>query len=209
MTRPTPRNLFFVLLTFDLLLIGFHLLMLADVAPAIREMEVTREDGWPSYYLFVKWLVSGMLLTTAAMKGLRGMGPLAAVMFILFLDDAFRGHEKLGDDLEEAGLVPADAGLGEVAIAAMMGLLFLALIFVAYRRAATATRPSVLIFAVLILLLATAGVGIDYVHAFTTGFLEKVIGIAEDGLELIVGSGFVWFGARALLEALDGSTTGR
>jgi hypothetical protein len=123
----------------------------------------------------------------------------AALFLYLLLDDSLSIHENGGELVAQAlgfspmiGLRPQD--FGELAATAFFGLLYAGILVVAYyfSHDHTAKKLSKYLL-IMLVILALAGVVVDMVHILASGNLSLgfLLGIVEDGGEMIVMSGIV------------------
>lgn len=195
------RILLFTFLAIDFIFMGLHAMgslgYLSD-----PNFSVTKNFGYAETFQYLK---AGFLAICFLILAIKYGRPLfycwtAAFTFIL-LDDSIEIHEYLGYHLGEF-LENNNLGFnlgnsaGELIVFGIFGLLiFVPLFYYFYkskdREVKIVTQDMFILFAGLIFF----GVGIDLVHDFTaTGtVLNGVLGLAEDGGEMLIMSVMVWY----------------
>lgn len=202
------RTLTISLVLVDLLFITMNLVASA----AAREhlilqvpdfLRVTRDNSLPEDFNYIKWGVISVALIWMSIRD-RWLAPfLWAVIFALLLfDDSLQLHERLGHELAVRADLPsyqmlAGDDVGELLVFALLGGIVLALTTFLLTRKGADIRLLSLRYLVVILALGFFGVGLDAMHQVVAHFVEgtfvdtvlpQILGVAEDGGEMIVGS---------------------
>ncbi|MDY6948808.1 MAG: hypothetical protein SXG53_24195, partial [Pseudomonadota bacterium] len=120
----------------------------------------------------------------------------AVVFAFLLLDDAFQFHENFGHWLGSQYSLPVAFGLrsediGELLFASLIGGATVLLIGFGYWRGDADARIVARDIALLVIVLAALGVGVDMLHVITyfkAPLLGQVLLIVEDGGEMLVVS---------------------
>ncbi len=200
-----------LLLATDLLLILLHLLHTFTGFFAHNNYSIEAERGFAEIYQYVKFfwvvLMSGWLWWRTSEKSYLSW---SVVFGYFLLDDSFRLHESLGGKIalyfnysEGLGLRAKD--FGEMTIMAVFGVFILSVLGLGYYFGSPTFRSRFKILFVGILLLIGFGAAIDILHsALVEGsLLFTLVGIVEDGGELLVVSGMTWY----VYSLLVGKTT--
>ncbi len=186
------------LIVVNLVLGAFFLAGMLGRVPKPWRLETEINIG--SIYTFFKWLTLAAILYALGRRTREFVHfALAGIFLFLLLDDTLRFHENLGNVIEfrlsptpRWGMAGDD--IGELFVLGLMGLGVLATLTAAFRRSGPGTRAEILSFGLLFLLLGFAGVVLDVLHAaagispVTPELLKLLLGIAEDGGEMVVAS---------------------
>jgi len=192
---PGAGLLLWLLLAADGLFIAVHL-WAAEARPGQRLLSIEADNGYPEVFQYLKffWLA---LLTALLAWRTRAFGCLSwsGLFLYLLLDDLLRLHEDGGAALAEAWQLPALLGLrpkdlGELAVTAGAALVLLPAIALAWSRGGPGLRSLSRRLAPLLALLVLAGVGLDLLASALqpTGWPRLLLGILEDGGEMVVVS---------------------
>ena len=162
---------------------------------------IETDKGYAEVYQYLKYLWIIVLLFFISIKERTLLYLPWFLLFAYFLvDDALRVHELLGKQIGEyIGIRPPfglrQDDLGELIVSACAGLLLLPAMLAAYRSAARANRKVFHDLVLLVLLLVIFGVGVDMVHIVFSGSprMELVLGILEDGGEMLAVSLLLWY----------------
>lgn len=194
---------FAVLALGDLAFIGLETVLraavhwrLMDKVPSL--LMVTNDGTLPEFYNYAKWVVIGGVLGWAFFRTRAKLFLAFAVTFLVVLaDDSLQLHELFGAAVAEAISAPTILGLktqyyGEMALWAILGVLVTAMLWHGFRTSdAAARRLGLPLLAIFGALVATA-VGMDVVHSLVdlvgVGRLSVVVGLLEDGGEMLLGS---------------------
>jgi len=130
----------------------------------------------------------------------------AIVFAFLLLDDAFQIHERFGKWLSQEYSLPVAFGLrpddiGELLFAAAIGVVTMLLIGVGFWWGDVDARLVSRDMALLVILLAGLGVGMDLLHViayFKAPLLAQFLLIVEDGGEMLVVSAMVAYMVNVL-----------
>lgn len=193
----TARTLLLLLLAADLAFIVLHVIYVETSWLRGRPFSLEQDNGLPEAFQYVKqfWIALCMLALFRRTRELVYAGWLLVFTFLLF-DDAFQIHEHLGKWLGEKyslwavfGLRPDD--IGELLFALFVGVLSALLIGFGFWRGDRDARAVSRDTAMLVVVLAVFGVGVDILHviAYFKGSLSaQLLLIVEDGGEMVVVS---------------------
>ncbi len=204
MEREATRRLLFLLLLLliatDAVFILIHLAYeLGHIDRYIYSLSADRGYAEVFQYIKVFWII--LLFTALAFIRRKQVFSLAAGLFAyILIDDAFQVHETVGKSLVTwFGLQPVfgieEKNVGELLVSATAGTVFLILAAVVYTRAG---RPARRTFHHLVLwccVLAFFGVVVDMLHSSIhwKPWASSLMGIIEDGGEMLVMSWMVWY----------------
>lgn len=192
----------------DLVFVGLHLGYEFGLT-GDRSFALTVDRGYAELYQYLKLFWITVALVGVAFEKRRAIYGVGAVTFsYLLLDDSLEIHETAGGLLADGLGFEAILGLraqdyGELAVSGAAGLAFLSAGFLAYRSAGATGRRFALFLLGGLLLLAVFGVGVDLlgVLAHRIPLAGSALALLEDGGELIVVSGILWFvGSFAVTE---------
>lgn len=194
------RKYLFILLTIDLILIILHISRSAFGFPQKSAFSIAQERGYAEIFQYLKALAIVYILYKSGTQRSEKLYLTWSGMYaFIFLDDLLGLHEKGGK--LAATLLPASLpfnvqgeDLGEVLFSLCVYGLLGTLILISSFRSEPVVRKSTqpLIF-LLILLFFTGGV-LDLVHSMITmPILWDILGILEDGGEMIVMSVTVYY----------------
>lgn len=217
-TETRSYRLLVVLLLADCAFILIHLLHIyTDLLP--RGMfSIEREAGCGEWFQYIKEGAVAMVLFVMAKRNSSGLYRVwAFLFFFLLLDDAGQLHERLGRLIARHGEIQPLLGMtrqdvGELCVSLGVGTIFMVLIGAFHRRARpVAKRISVCLLG-MIVLLVLFGVAVDMVHSAALGNpMYPVLGMIEDGGEMLVMSVITWFVFRDKwsMDALPGTAANR
>ncbi|MBL8272147.1 hypothetical protein [Steroidobacter sp.] len=193
----TARALLLLLIAADLAFIFLHVVYVETALLRGRPFSLEADNGLPEAYQYVKQYWAALLMV-ALFRRTRAVVYLGwtLVFTFLLLDDAFQFHEQFGKWLAANYSVPVAFGLrpddiGELLFAGFIGGVTALLIGFGYWRGDAQARIVSRDIAVLIVLLAIVGVGVDVVHVisyFKAPMLAQFLLILEDGGEMLVVS---------------------
>jgi hypothetical protein len=193
----TARRLLLLLIAADLAFILLHVIYVETSLLRGRPFSLEADNGLPEAYQYVKqfWLALSMAALFRRTREIVYIGWTIVFAFLL-MDDAFQFHEHFGQWLAAHYSVPVAFGLrpddiGELLFAGAIGGVTLVLIGFGYWRGDQQARIVSRDMAILVVLLAGLGVGVDVLHVITY-FKAPLLGhfllIVEDGGEMIVVS---------------------
>jgi hypothetical protein len=193
-------KLLLLLILTDLSFIFLHVLYMYTDVVTNYIFAIWRDRGPAEFYQYIKyqWVMILFLILWLARR--RGLYLVYSLLFLYFLaDDFLELHETLGARLAEwltlqplFGLRPQD--FGELAIFLIVGSFFFALIAFFHLRADFYTRTVSKILILFIAFLAFFGIGVDMLAMmFSDAWKEAFFNFIEDGGEMLVMSGIVWF----------------
>lgn len=194
-------SLLILLIASDLSFIGLGILYSWGYANA-DAFSLGAERGYSEMYQYIKLFWVSFLLSWFAWEKREAVYVVGALLFLYFLlDDSFAIHETAGGfmvgmfELEPAfGLRGQD--YGELGTSALVGGFFLVVGWWAYRHSGSLARRIGLFLLMGVCMLALFGVGMDVAHQFfgaQLSWTKAVMGVLEDGGELIVVSAICWF----------------
>ena len=199
-TSSLSWHVLLVLLVVDAVLIGLAVLYTRGVLTDPR-FWVSKERGFGEMWQYAKYIASALILFRGARRGYGPTAVLWGVLFVgLFCEDAFTIHEQLGWRLAPRLHLPPFGSmqphqLGEIVVAAVEAGGFLLLLGVLLRTATAASRRLSAVLLVGLATLGLFGVGVDAIHSVVASpqsTLDAVLGIAEDGGEMIAASLLLW-----------------
>ena len=193
----TARRLLLLLIAADLAFIFLHVIYVETSLLRGRPFSLEADNGLPEAYQYVKqfWLALSMAALFRRTRAIVYIGWMIVFAFLL-LDDAFQFHEHFGQWLGARYSVPVAFGLrpddiGELLFAGAIGGVTLLLIGFGYWRGDPQARIVSRDMAILVVLLAGLGVGVDVLHVITyfkAPLLGHLLLIVEDGGEMLVVS---------------------
>ena len=192
---PGAGLLLWLLLAADGLFIAVHV-WAAEARPSHRLLSIEADNGYPELFQYLKFFWLALLMALLAWRT-RALGPLSwsGLFLYLLLDDLLRLHEDGGAALAEAWQLPAFLGLrakdlGELAVTAAAALILLPAIALAWSRGGPVLRSLSRRLAWLLALLVLVGVGLDLLASawHPTGWPRLLLGILEDGGEMVAAS---------------------
>ena len=199
------REFLSLLIIADILFITLHILHSYSGFFQDHEYSLDRDRGFSEVFQYLKqFWVAAMFLWLFINKR-RTLYLIWSLLFAyLLIDDSFQLHERLGivvaNYLEYTHMLklsPKD--FGEFTVFISSGLFFAVLIGVAYIYSANNIKKICRDLILMLALFTFFGVVVDAIHAMaeqTT--LEVVIGIVEDGGEMLVMSVICWYVFRLL-----------
>ena len=190
-----------VLLSLDILFILGHAVIAVFLDFKYKSFLVVTDGGYPEIFQYLKYGIL-MLLTSRLIfqKHKIIYFPWLFLFFLLFIDDAYRLHEKSGRFLEGLlglteiyGLRPND--FGELIYASLVGLVFFGTLFLSYYKGSKTNKKTCLDILLLFLVFLFFGIGIDMFHQIVVDFyrVSVVVALIEDGGEMIAISFMVWY----------------
>lgn len=199
------RTFLLLLLAADAVFVGAHLVHSLTPFFNDRLYSIEQDRSYAEIFQYVKtyWVV--LLLGALAWRTRESVFVAWMLLYThLLFDDAFFIHEDGGAAMAARlgyvgamGLRPED--LGELTISAIIGVVFLALILITYRRGGRDARNSSADLAALVGLLVFFGVFVDMVHIIVEAAWAKLtLAIIEDGGEMVAMSLTCWYVLRLL-----------
>lgn len=198
----TVRTLLLLLVAADLAFIVLHVLYVETSLLRGRPFSLEADNGLPEAFQYVKqfWVALCMVLMFRRVRAVVYIG-WALLFTFLLLDDAFQFHEQFGKWLSKQYELPVAFGLrpddiGEVLFAAVLGVISTVLIGFGFWRGDADARIISRDMAMLVVLLAGLGVGVDILHVITyfeAPLLAQFLLIFEDGGEMLVVSAMVGY----------------
>lgn len=190
-----------LLLVADFAFIFLHFLL--QMTPILNNplYSLERDRGYPEFYQYVKELWIIVLLLSICVRT-RAVGYIAWVMLFGYLlcDDALQVHEKSGNYIAARLYFVPLLGLraqdfGELAVSAMSGALLLTLLAWFYVRGSGTFKRSTKHLLLLLLTVAFFGIFVDMLHAALKmgRKVDLLLGVVEDGGEMIAMSFVVWY----------------
>lgn len=190
-----------LLVSADMIFIALHVICLFTPFLNNGMLLVTTDRGYPEVYQYVKEIWVVILLFCVYVKT-EEVGYIAWNILFLYLlfDDSLRVHEQVGSILAHHLDFSPYFGLrlqdyGELAVTAISSALLLSLIGLSYLHGSNMFVKVTRDLIVLLLIIAFFGVFIDMVHsAIKLGWtVNKILGIIEDGGEMIGMSFVAWY----------------
>lgn len=196
----TARTLLLLLVAADVAFIVLHVLYVETSLLSGRPFSLEADNGVPEAFQYVKqfWVALCMALMFRRVRAVVYIGWTLVFTFLL-LDDAFQFHEHFGKWLGRQYALPVAFGLrpddiGELLFAAAVGVISAVLIGFGFWRGDADARIMSRDMAIMVVLLAGLGVGVDILHVITyfkAPLLAQFLLIFEDGGEMLVVSAMV------------------
>ncbi|MDJ0703373.1 MAG: hypothetical protein QNJ46_08840 [Leptolyngbyaceae cyanobacterium MO_188.B28] len=194
---------FFLILLFsaDLIFIFLHLLHVFSSILKNNLFSISIDFGYPEVYQYIKefWMI--ILMFFIFFKSRQIGYFIWSILFVYLLcDDALQIHEKVGSIIASNldfnplfGLRAVD--YGEIAVTAIAGAFFLSFIGLNYLQGSSTFKRVTQDLFLLLLMLAFFGIFTDMLHvAVLPGKkINSIIGVIEDGGEMIVISLMTWY----------------
>jgi hypothetical protein len=196
----------YILISADLLFIALDLMNTYSGYFTDEGFALEKDRGFAEVFQYVKeyWVIV-MFCWLAICKSERSYLACSLVFGYILLDDSFRLHERLGIKAANYFGFPAAMSLnprdfGELMINALAGITLLLLITAAYYWGTAEFRRNCRVIIVMLVLLGVFGVIIDTAHVIAGRYalLSKLLGLMEDGGEMLVMSGICWYVFRNL-----------
>ena len=207
----TTNKVILFLLIIDLIFISIDLILkyLSYTDPNIsvydyEELRITTDLSYAEFFQYFKYLViCGITSYLIIIKKNHYYASWLLVFLILFLDDALQLHENLAVFFISAFNLKPTLGLrqqdiGELAYSAFIGSILLITLAVAYIKGRKKFKKTSIDIVLLFGLFLFFGIVIDMVHSFVdySRSLRYIVGIIEDGGEMIVLSLLTWYFAH-------------
>ena len=193
-----------LLLVTDVGFIFLHLVHMYTPFLEVTGYSLDQERGYAEVFQYVKYFWVALLLGALALIRREWIYGVWMVLFFYLLgDDASQFHELGGKSImnlmdyeDQWGLRAQD--FGELSVSLIVLTVFLLLNIKAYASASTDTRTAIKIYGLLLALLAFFGVVVDILNVLTFGNLHLMVGVLEDGGELLSMSLLCWFSFHLL-----------
>ncbi|MBD1858298.1 MULTISPECIES: hypothetical protein [Leptolyngbya] len=204
-TPSWANKLFYLLVLTDLGFILLHFLVFIyssrqwSPTSDVHFYSVERDRGMPEFFQYTKEFWCVLILGFIALRK-RVLTYLSWMFLFLYLllDDSLSIHENLGLYVGNQlgfttlfGLRSAD--YGEILVSGVIGLCLLAGIGFAYRMGDQVFRKSSKVLIKSLLALVVFGIVTDTIHIVTPDQFNKMIGLLEDGGEMLVMSAMTAF----------------
>ncbi len=189
-----------MLVSADTLLIIVHIFHTYTGYFSDPNYSIEMERGFGEVFQYLKEYWIGLLLLYLAITKRSPVYFGWAILFgYLLIDDSFTVHERLGAKINTylnfspmLGLRAQD--FGELSVTALFGSCFFALIGLTHYFSDSSARKASRRLFVLLLTLAFFGVVTDMIHIiFKPPAWSLILGIVEDGGEMVVMSVILWF----------------
>ena len=204
----TVRALLVLLIATDLAFIVLHVVYVETTLLRGRPFSLEADNGLPEAFQYVKqfWIALCMLALFRRTRQVVYAGWTLVFAFLL-LDDAFQLHESFGQWLGSQYSLPVAFGLrpddiGELLFASLIGGVTVLLIGFGFWRGDADARTVSRDTALLVVILAGLGVGVDIVHVITyfkAPLLGQLLLILEDGGEMLVVSAIAAYTFNVLI----------
>lgn len=198
-------KLFCLLFLTDLGFLSLHILLFIvglseqSSSPHIQLYSIEADRGFPEFFQYMKeyWCLLLLIFVSFKQRSWLYLGWVLLFFYIL-MDDALTVHELLGASLSETlGFVPMfglrGVDFGELLVSGIAGVILFSCIGLAYRFGDRSFRQASNKLFFFFLSLAVFGVVIDPIHTITSGILNQLFGLLEDGGEMIVMSAIATF----------------
>lgn len=192
-------TLLFILVGIDFVFMGLHAMkslgFLTD-----PNMSVTQKWGYPESFQYLKAaFVAGCFFWLGSKYKKPQLYSWAVIFLYVLLDDSLEIHEHLGYHagtfLENAG-ISGGKTVGELLVFAALGFIVFIPLFYYYFRSnhrdlKIMSQDLFMLFAAMLFF----GIGVDVLHdmAETGTILNGVLGLVEDGGEMLVMSVIIWY----------------
>ena len=193
-------NFLLFLLAVDLAFIVLHFLPLFGVLEnPLFSLETDR--GYPEIYQYIKiFSIAILLLSVFGRTKVVGYFVWSMLFLYLLLDDALSIHESLGGYVATHMVFAPAIGLraqdfGELVVSAIAAVFFLTPLALLYTRGSDALKEESIHLFSLLVALAFFGILVDMLHvAMKVGWKVRfLLGVVEDGGEMIVMSIMTWY----------------
>lgn len=217
-SEPTAKKLLLILLAIDLIFICIHLgigvLFSQGIITDYNDyayLLVTRDQNFPEFFQYLKYLmvINALFVLSKEYKNILYLGWIFLFIFLL-LDDSLMLHERVGEFLAETFHLTPGFGLravdyGELLYASVGGVIILASLYWTFIKGDIAFKRSSLDLLLLIGLFLFFGIGVDMVHIMLDKNVNVkfVLGLFEDGSEMIVLSVITWYTLFIVFKSRD------
>jgi hypothetical protein len=193
-------KLLFLLILTDLVFILLHIIHIFTALLPSSLYSLAMDRGYAEFFQYMKMLWILVLFLGLGIKRRRLIFVIYSVLFTYFLiDDSFEFHERAGALLAELfnfqpalGLRAVD--LGELAVSAFFGMLFLIALAITHFRSDASTKKISKTIVIMVIMLAMFGVGMDMIEIIIEHpFVNPLLVIVEEGGEMLMVSVITWF----------------
>jgi len=195
--------LLYLFIATDILFIIVHIIHESNQVPALAYAyySIEEDKGYAELFQYIKEYWIALLLSFLAVqkRSFLYLG-WSLLFFYVLLDDAVQIHEKLGIVISsQLGLVDKfhlrAVDFGEILVSVLVGLFFLIFLTFAYRFGDSTSRKSSKSLMMMLFALALFGIIADMAHMIlvSSSFFEPLLGLVEDGGEMLVMSVIAWF----------------
>lgn len=210
----TSTRLLWFLLGIDMAFVFLHIAYsITDYAPLAENVyaAISTDHGYGEFFQYFKLFgLSLIFLLLFRQKRLTLYFAWACLLLYMLADDALRIHERVGRALDaqvdfSSILFLGAKDIGQLLAYAVSGVVLIGFIAVCHQRqqASTAKSASLILF-IFMIAFAIFSIGIDTLHSMAAQIgklydlpLEAIgLGLIEDGGEMIVISGMLWFAYR-------------
>lgn len=169
---------------------------------------LTKDRGYGEFFQYTKELWIAVLFFLLGLKQRKSLYFIFSLLFLYFLiDDSFEFHERFGAFLAGffsiqplLGLRPVD--LGELAVSAFFGVLFIPMLGIFYYWSDRSTRTVSIYVILMVVVLGLFGVVLDLVEVTVARpTFSYSLRIIEEGGEMVVMSFITWFVFRLSLNS--------
>lgn len=193
-------TLLFILVGVDFVFMGLHALKSLGYI-SDPNLSVTQNWGYAESFQYIKsLLLSGIFIWLAVKYGKPLFYCWAVVFLYILIDDSFEIHELLGNKLGEFITknfeIGAGSTSGEILVFGAFGLsIFIPLFYFYYHSKNRDLKIMSQDLFMLFIAMLFFGIGIDLLHDFAeTGTVTSgMLGLIEDGGEMLVMSVIVWY----------------
>jgi hypothetical protein len=191
-------DLLLLLLAADIFFICLHFLTQTRYGSPLFSLEV--DGSYSELFDYIKefWIII-LFVSMFVRKKITGFLVWSGLFLYLLLDDSLRIHEVVG------GYISTELGLhsllslrgkdfGELAVSALVGGVFFSLLSVFYIKGTSLFKRASRHLVLFLFCIAFFGVFVDMIHMVIKGdIITFVLGVVEDGGEMIVMSVIVWY----------------
>lgn len=189
-----------LLLCIDLVFILLHFLNAATTFLDNYKFSLCKDMGYPEIYQYLKWFCIMILLIYISVSRKSYSYVVWVLVFTYFLfDDALQFHERAASYMvRHLNLTPVfglkPQHFGELSFSLIVGILFLFLVVWAYIHGSQAFKKISQDMLIFIFVLFFFGVVVDTLHTINFGkYVGFVLGVLEDGGEMLVASLILWY----------------
>lgn len=192
-------TLLFILLGIDFVFMGLHVLKSLGYMTD-PNVSVTQSWGYPEIFQYLKaGFVAGCFFWLGSKYKRPQLYSWAVVFSYVLLDDSIEIHEflgyRVGTFLENAG-ISGGKTIGELFVFAVLGfMVFIPLFYYYFRSNHRGIKIMSQDLFILFVAMLFFGIGVDVLHdmAETGTVLNGLLGLVEDGGEMLVMSVIVWY----------------
>lgn len=198
------KCLLMLLLATDAALISAHLIHIYTSFMEAPEYSIEQDRGYAEIFQYIKFFWIVLLLGALTLTTREWIYGVWMLLYLYLLgDDASQFHERGGYFITAELAYQPKWGLraqdfGELSMTLIAFTLFSLLAIKAYLAASAVTRRAIKGYAALLVLLAFFGVAMDMLHVIAGGDSNLMMGVLEDGGELIAASLTCWYSFHLL-----------